>query len=73
MGAYILMTLLIFWCAVAFTLNDMWLDTVFGLVNDLMYKDHEFLSMLITCIGLLMALPYLLAMTILQFIFGRFN
>lgn len=71
MGTYILIAVLAFWCVVAFSLNDMLLDTVFDVANMLMENDHEPLSMLVTCIGLLLDLPYILAMVILDFIYWR--
>ena len=70
-GAYILIAFLAFWCAVAFSLNEMLLDTAFEVANSLMDRGREPLSMIVTCIGLLMTLPYILAMAILDFIFRR--
>ena len=71
MGAYILIAFLAFWCTVAFSLNEMLLDTAFDIATTLLENGHEPLSMLVTFLGLLMALPYILAMAVLNFIFRR--
>ena len=71
MGAYVLIAFLAFWCAVAFSLNEMLLDTAFDIATTLLKNGHEPLSMLVTFLGLLMALPYILAMIVLDFIFRR--
>jgi len=67
-GAYILIVTLVFWCALAFALNDTLTDAAINTAADLLDCGLEFLSMLVLCIGLLLALPYIIVFAIIDII-----
>lgn len=68
MGAYILITTFVFWCTLAFSLNDTLTDAAINTAADLVDRDLEFLSMLVLCIGFLLALPYIIVFAIIDII-----
>ena len=66
MGAYILIFVALAWCVVAFSTGDMLLDATLTTANGLYDAGCEFCSMVVTCIGLVLLFPYIIAQSILE-------
>lgn len=68
MGAYILTIGGLAWCVVAFSAGAMLLDATMTTADGLFDNGCEFCSMIITAIGLVILLPYIIPHSILELI-----